>query len=424
MRSLHDASTRFTQTADDPFSKFTRQDMLALFLDSAQRYSLPMAAWRLPGQDHSQMILDLSGRPDQVNIDLENLPPGFIYSPFDHDYSLADARAGFIHADLYFDGRSRKLALSQNLSQATEKAARLKDEMVQRLKNRFTAADFIFSSDSFGQGYQRPVQTNFRDLVARSVRAIEQGAFKKVVPSRCEFTLLPEDFKLVDAFVRMCERYPRAFVSLLAVPGVGVWLGASPEILVRTYAQQGERFFSTIALAGTQKLDEAEDIINASWKIKEIEEQAMVSRYIINCFKKIRLREFDEDGPKTVEAGNLLHLRTDFTVNMDQVNFPELGSVMLKLLHPTSAVCGLPKQPSLEFLKTHEAYDRELFAGFLGPVNVQNEVNVFVNLRCMQLVRDGALLYAGAGVTADSNPEKEWLETVMKMQTLQQVINR
>jgi isochorismate synthase len=199
-------------------------------------------------------------------------------------------------------------------------------------------------------------------------------------------------------------------------------MGASPEILVKTYCEQGQSYFSTIALAGTQKLEQAEAIKNAAWKIKEIEEQAMVSRYIINCFKKIRLREFDEDGPKTVSAGNLLHLRTDFTVNMDQVNFPELGSVMLRLLHPTSAVCGQPKDSSVAFLKKHEGYDRGLYAGFLGPVNIREEVNIFVNLRCMQLFRKQALLYAGAGVTADSDPVKEWQETAMKMQTLQQLL--
>ncbi len=422
MSSLEDVSTRFTQTEDDLFSKYPTQDILALFLDSAQRYSLPVAAWRLPDQEHAHIILDLSGRPSQVDIDLENLSPGFIYSPFHKDLTYTDASAGFIHADLHFDGQSRNLKLPRGLGATAEKAARLKDDMGQRLKKGFTAANFRFSSDSFGKSFSRPEPSNFTDLVEKAVQAIALGAFKKVVPSRCEFIPLAADFNLPGTFAKMCDRYPHAFVSLLAVPGVGVWLGASPEILVHTYTQQGKGFFRTIALAGTQQLDEAEGIRNASWKIKEIEEQAMVSRYIINCFKKIRLREFDEDGPKTVEAGNLLHLRTDFTVNMDQVNFPELGSVMLKLLHPTSAVCGLPKQPSLEFLKTHETYDRELFAGFLGPVNVQEEVNVFVNLRCMQLVRDGAILYAGAGVTADSDPEKEWQETAMKMQTLQQVI--
>lgn len=160
-----------------------------------------------------------------------------------------------------------------------------------------------------------------------------------------------------------------------------------------------------------------------AWTQKEIEEQALVERYIISCFKKIRLREYDEHGPKTVVAGNLLHLRSDFTVDMKATNFPQLGSVMLQLLHPTSAVCGMPLEPALGFLKKNEDHDREFYAGFLGPVNFNNRVSLFVNLRCMQLRDDKALLYAGAGVTIDSVPEHEWEETEMKLNTLLNIIS-
>jgi isochorismate synthase len=69
-------------------------------------------------------------------------------------------------------------------------------------------------------------------------------------------------------------------------------------------------------LAGTQKAQGENPLKSAAWTQKEIEEQALVSRYIVDCFKKIRLREYDEHGPKTVLAGNLLHLRSDFKVDM------------------------------------------------------------------------------------------------------------
>lgn len=422
MSSLVDASIRSAQIVDDHWNQYSTKDILALFLDSAQRYNLPLAAWRLPDQDQQHMILDLAGQSSSVNIDLENMPAGFIFSSFESDFSQPDTKAGFIHADLYYESKSRQLKQSKNLNTPAEKAKRLVEAMRQRLQKGFTAADLSFNSNCFSEKAEIPRQNDFINLVDQSIRAIRQGAFKKVVPSRCEFVPLSEKFNPADTFESLCSLYPHAFVSLLAVPELGVWLGASPEILVHTFLQNNARYFRTIALAGTQRLDESNGLRNAAWRIKEIEEQAMVSRYIINCFKKIRLRDFDEDGPKTVAAGNLLHLRTDFTVDMDQVNFPELGSVMLKLLHPTSAVCGLPKETSLHFLKNNESYKRELFAGFLGPVNIKDEVNIFVNLRCMQLIREGALLYAGAGVTADSDPEKEWQETAMKMQTLQQVL--
>ena len=148
----------------------------------------------------------------------------------------------------------------------------------------------------------------------------------------------------------------------------------------------------------------------------------MVSRYIVNCFKKIRLREYEEEGPKTVLAGNLMHLRTDFSVDTRAVNFPQLGTVMLDLLHPTSAVCGMPKAPALEFILRHETYRREFYSGYLGPINIDRATHLFVNLRCLQLREDKAILYAGAGVTAESVAEKEWLETEMKCQTMLRVL--
>src|SRR5690606_31913936 len=183
-----------------------------------------------------------------------------------------------------------------------------------------------------------------------------------------------------------------------------------------------KKIFRTVALAGTQAWRPGVDPRKVSWTQKEIEEQALVERYIISCFKSVRLREYEEQGPRTVVAGNLMHLKSEFTVDMEATAFPLIGSVMLRLLHPTSAVCGMPLNASLEFLKRNEGYDREFYAGYLGPVNINNNIELFVNLRCMQVRGDEGILYAGAGVTADSDPEKEWLETEMKLNTLLNII--
>ena len=188
-------------------------------------------------------------------------------------------------------------------------------------------------------------------------------------------------------------------------PEIGTWLGASPEILV---LKNKQNMFRTMALAGTQKLTAGLNPADAIWRQKEIEEQSLVVRYIISCFKKIRLREYVETGPRTVAAGNLLHLRSDFCVNLNEQDFPNLTSDMLHLLHPTSAVCGQPKEPALKFLNEHENYNRRYYSGYLGPVNINAETAIYVNLRCLELKNKEAILYAGAGVTVDSDPTKEW----------------
>jgi isochorismate synthase len=198
-----------------------------------------------------------------------------------------------------------------------------------------------------------------------------------------------------------------------------IWLGASPEILV---SQDENGMFKTVSLAGTQSAfdKDGNEIrpIDALWSHKEIEEQAFVGRYIINCLKKIRVREFLEEGPKTIKAGNLLHLNTSYTIDTNEINFGNLSSIMLDLLHPTPAVCGMPKEAAEGILGRIEDYNREFYSGYLGPVNIQNRSQLFVNIRTMKIENGQAFAFAGGGITEDSDPEKEWNETEIKLQTI------
>ena len=259
-------------------------------------------------------------------------------------------------------------------------------------------------------------------LVRQGMAAIEEKAVVKVVSSRAARRPLPVGFDPLGAFEKLRTKYPQAFVSLVSVPGVGTWLGATPEVLAEVTA---DGYFRTVALAATQPATAAATPRTAIWRQKEIEEQALVARYIVSCFKQLRLREYHETGPRTVVAGQLLHLRTDFEVSLANVPFPAaLGTDMLRLLHPTSAVGGMPKAAALAFLQQHEGYDRAYYSGFLGPVNVTapGVARLFVNLRCLQVRAHEAVLYAGTGLTADSDPEREWQETEMKLQTVATVL--
>lgn len=398
---------------DEPDYAF--DGVLRAFLNTAFHQQLPVAAWRLPHQQTRHVILDISGRSSQVDWQLEGLYPGFIVSPF----LTNQPQSPYIRADIHYQSEEEDWQV--NPTADLTRYSSIRTTFLEHLKKQSPSLVLVHTSINSAHSLDTD-QDHFTNIVTKAIEAIENDRFKKVVPSRRKMVALPDNFDVASTFQRLCEAYPAAFVSIFSIPGIGTWMGASPEILVSTY-QQGERqMFRTVALAGTQPLQGENPLKNAAWRQKEIEEQAMVSRYIINCFKKIRLREFEEDGPKTIAAGNLLHLRTDFTVDMNATNFPELGSVMLELLHPTSAVCGMPKEPSLEFIQQYEGYDRSFFSGFLGPVNIQDEINLFVNLRCMQLLNRQAALYAGAGITIDSEPEREWNETEMKMRTVQQLL--
>ena len=368
-----------------------------------------LAIWRLPGQQHKHLIVDLSKDTTYVPSPLEELPPGFIFTSFDNNKKI------FIHSDLYYNTNAKEVVINPVLK--TNKVQPLENFIEQYKKPvnmgggwRVTEKDIASNTNGKEQ---------FLRLVAKGVEYISEGVFEKVVPSRIKSIPLPAGFDPVNTFEQLCEAYPHAFVSLVSVPGTGTWIGATPELLVSI---ENQRYFKTVALAGTQKRTEEIRLSDVAWKQKEIEEQALVGRYVINCFKKIRLREYYEYGPKTVTAGNLFHLKTEYTVDMEATNFPLLGSVMLDLLHPTSAICGMPLDPARGFILENEGIDRSFFSGYLGPVNFSQSSYIYVNLRCMQLLQKQAVLYAGAGVTIDSDPEREWAETEMKMNTLLNVI--
>jgi isochorismate synthase len=387
---------------------FTETECLSAIIRYAVENQFSVAVWRLPNDEHRHLILSRKHKTLHRDTPLEDLEQGFIFAPFQRDKESI-----FLPADLKFTFTNGQLKAPVHPVE-TSSHTWLQQEARGILSEKKITPYHVKAGDTSGS-------LSYTDLVHDCVAEIQKGTLQKVVPSRKKIIDLPESFDIVQAFQNLCDRYPHALISFVSSPQTGSWLGATPEVLVTV---ENKTIFRTVALAGTQPYHEGVNLKAVAWTQKEIEEQALVERYIISCFKKIRVREYDEQGPKTVVAGNLLHLKSDFTVDMKEINFPQLGSVMLQLLHPTSAVCGMPLEPALDFLKENEGYDREFYAGFLGPVNVSGNINIFVNLRCMQLQANQATLYAGAGVTIDSQPEYELNETEIKFNTLLNVIRQ
>ena len=380
----------------------------------ALRTGRPLAVWREPGAATPRLLVARSLEATYTGLTPAldaQAPAGFAFFPFrDSDQNPAL----FLPADVVYDAGQPELVV-------VSAAAR---ELVPTLTAWLGAAlvDELAWHYSAQPAPHAATEDEYTGLVRTGVEAIETQEVVKVVTSRAAHRSLPAGFDPLAAFAELEREYPQAFVSLVSAPGVGTWLGATPEILAEVTA---EGTFRTMALAGTQPLTPEFTPRTAIWRQKEIEEQALVARYIVNCFKQLRLREYHETGPRTVVAGQLLHLRTDFEVNMQHVPFPSLGTDMLRLLHPTSAVGGMPKTAAMHFIQKHEGYDRAYYSGFLGPVNVTapGVARLYVNLRCLQVRASQAILYAGTGLTVDSDPAREWQETEMKLQTVGAVIS-
>lgn len=278
---------------------------------------------------------------------------------------------------------------------------------------------------SFEENYQSDVEysenkeakTHFETLVQKGINAIENGFFNKVVLSREEIVDLA-NFDLVSVFTKLVQTYPTAFVYCWFHPKIGLWMGATPERLLKADKNK----FYTMALAGTQTFTGSSEVV---WEKKEKEEQQFVTDFILESLKDIT-SEVAISSPYTLKAGNLLHIKTDIEgVINENSNLKQVVSI----LHPTPAVCGLPKDKAKVFIFENEGYDRSYYSGFLGELNrkgidkQKSKSDLFVNLRCMQICNLHAYLYMGCGITKDSIAEKEWKESVNKSMTMKKVLD-
>lgn len=384
-------------------------DQLTAFYQAAVANELPVALWRLPTEDVAHAIVDLSGDVRPAPIDFSAGQPSFVLSPFvdeDHQSTL------HLRADVHLTrGGLRTLRELWN-GQRSRFERFMADFRAFQLGERASAPAWYTTA---GQPVEPGCnQADYRGLVQRAIEFISTSGLAKVVVSRQARAFLPDDFDPVVVFHRLCTRYANAFVSLVAVPGIGTWIGASPELLL---ADDGNAL-STMALAGTQALPPNHPLASVAWSSKEIEEQALVSDYIRDFFQQAGVNSLEEAGPRTVAAGNVAHLRTDFRVTLPHEPRMALANRVLHELHPTSAVCGMPKDKALAFILQNEGYDRSFYSGFLGPMHVDSQSHLFVNLRCMRLDNRTASLYVGGGVTRESDPDAEWRETELKAETL------
>lgn len=269
-------------------------------------------------------------------------------------------------------------------------------------------------------------EERYTGIVRKAISEINLGNCKKIVLSRSFKAPLTKPILIV--FQELLNAYSNAFCYLWYHPKVGLWLGATPEILVKTSGLM----FTTMSLAGTQNVQENEEL--PSWSSKELEEQQLVTDYIAEVLTN-RAQELQIGNVETIRAGHLYHLRSKITGKFTKGMLKDL----ITALHPTPAVCGMPLKDSKRFILENENYKRSYYTGFLGELNfrVERERNtnrknqensayksvvttseLFVNLRCMQKVNDSLVIYIGGGITANSNPKNEWLETESKAQTM------
>lgn len=244
-------------------------------------------------------------------------------------------------------------------------------------------------------------EAEYREKIQKLILDIKENQLPKVVLSR-RIIKSETGFCAEKSFAQLCSSYQNAFRYIFSENG-NCWMGAFSELLGKFCKKTGN--FETMSLAGTLPVDE-------DWTAKEIEEQKPVSLYIQSMLRKFSdLVEISDTYDHI--SGNIKHLRTDFKAKIKAEDLHAL----IKELHPTPAVCGMPKDVCKNLIRTYEKFPRELYAGFIRIETAEN-IQYYVNLRCVKIFRNALHIFVGGGITAKSDPEKEWRETELKSQAI------
>ena len=250
----------------------------------------------------------------------------------------------------------------------------------------------------------------YNHQVTTMITALKEQMVSKMVLARGILISCEAYQSVPEWFGQLAEFYPDAFVFLVSVPGVMTWIGASPEVFLK----QEKEGVETMALAGTRPAG-----TEGLWGEKEMEEQRIVSSYIAVALQLSG--EWISKGPFSKRAGKVEHLCTSF-FHSGSLSPQQIDQIRERL-HPTPAVGGFPKKKAIALLEQIEGYERRYYAGYLGPVGPGNTFRWFVNLRCMEVFQQAVCLYVGGGITAGSDPDKEWEETELKSRTLLDIID-
>ena len=361
-------------------------------IEAALDSKRPFVLFSKPDQTSIKSYIQLDSESYTINDFSES---GFVFAPFDH------------HKDRYYIPTDKSSlfemeAVEFEISSLTN-TLNIKDDSVHHI-----------------------------NLVSKAIEKIKFSELDKVVVSRTvQFTL--DTCDPIKIFKNLSQKYTSAFTYSWFHPKTGFWFGASPERLLKLEGKN----FSTMSLAGTQPYKGSREIY---WDQKNHKEHAFVTDYLLDALNDY-LDGIKSIGPSTLKAGDLLHLQTLITGRLRSSKEPL--NDLIRILHPTPAVCGTPRELALDFIRSSENYDREYYTGFFGELNVSIEsmprnskrnvenrayqtikksTDLAVNLRCMKLINTTAVLYSGGGITKDSDPDQECVEIYNKIETVKSIL--
>ncbi|MFI0397410.1 isochorismate synthase [Paracoccus jiaweipingae] len=268
--------------------------------------------------------------------------------------------------------------------------------------------------------HPEPSPAAFREAVALGLKHIAAGHMDKLVLSR-SLRLRTGDTLCPDTVLARLALDPSVFRFLTRLPASGgqdrMMVGASPELLV---ARHGD-LVTSHPLAGSARRGADPDSDRAAGQAllqseKDLREHHHTAQAVLDTLAPFCDQLAAPHGVALRATATMWHLGTRITGRLRDPDMPV--AALLAALHPTPAVCGLPRDAADAVIPTLEGYDRGFYAGAVGWMDAQGDGEWYVTLRCAEIAGDEARLYAGAGVVDGSTPDGEEAETRAKFRTM------
>lgn len=357
------------------------------FIDELIGRGMSLALWRIPGEETIHFRMQSVGQPDLLEcIDALNGQQGFVMAPF---HTEPGQPVVLIRPDIERLEEARHCVAQQPAVVAP--------------------TGLVEESEAESPAIEKE---HYLACFQRFMEPLHRGIQDKLVLSRHHAMAKTIDFSPAATFSAAVKRYIHSYVYLCHTPFTGTWIGSTPEILLA--GREGS--WQTVALAGTQAIRHG--LIPQQWDDKNWREQQLVAYYIRRQLDSFGIVS-KEQGPYAIRAGEVSHLKSDFQFHL--ADHERLGD-LLALLHPTPAVCGLPKEEAYRFILEQEGYNRSYYSGFVGWLDPTFRSDLYVNLRCMRVGQKQLHFYAGGGLLASSQAESEWQETQDKLATMERLI--
>ena len=251
----------------------------------------------------------------------------------------------------------------------------------------------------------------FYSMIEKSKRLIKDTELEKIVISRKKTYQFKFNIQSQLDFIAQCEnKFPKCTTFLFDFKDSNIFFGVTPETLFET---KGNQFYSE-AIAGTfdSKTEEATP--------KELKEHLFVINDIKDKISNFSYNKNIELKPSTINLGKMTHLKTSIKCKLKEDANP---FDMIYNLHPTPAIAGYPKNNAIHNINSLEKHDRGWYSGPIGWIDSNYNANFKVAIRSAIAKKEEIHIYAGCGITKESNPESEYSESEMKFNSILSVLN-